>query len=233
MSSKRCSGNGNKMHITQLSSRAHNNEDLTMQRSVDSGVWPKMWNWKLKHIRVERRVLGEWMVSFIGEDLPWECSALIEMENGLYITLEVEIFIWYCRLKSAIWHCRLSRRCVLESKMLEPECHFSHDDINRAAIGGNQGLPTKRGTVWVTEWVRQGIHCIEALELLKTSDPSPNSQVGWLQMLFISSMQFIKVHPDVWTSSIYTSCKLHIRSTWSHLEISHDKSPQLQIVSTL
>ena len=32
------------------------------------------------------------MVSFIGEDLPWECSALIEMENGLYITLEVEIF---------------------------------------------------------------------------------------------------------------------------------------------
>ena len=104
MSSKRCSGNGNKMHITQLSSRAHNNEDLTMQRSADSGVWPKMWNWKLKHIRVERRVLGEWMVSFIGEDLPWECSALIEMENGLYITLEVEIFIWYCRLKSAIWH---------------------------------------------------------------------------------------------------------------------------------
>ena len=32
------------------------------------------------------------MVSFIGEDLPWECSALIEMENVLYITLEVEIF---------------------------------------------------------------------------------------------------------------------------------------------
>ena len=45
------------------------------------------------------------MVSFIGEDLPWECSALIEMENVLYITLEVEIFIW---LATEIRHMALS-----------------------------------------------------------------------------------------------------------------------------
>ena len=71
-------------------------------------------------------------------------------------------------------------------------------------------------------------HCIEALEQLKSWAPTPTSQVG-RSLLFISWMQFIKVHnPDVCTSSLCTPCKLHIcKPAEPNLAMKNDKSSLL------
>ena len=65
-------------------------------------------------------------------------------------------------------------------------------------------------------------HCIEALEQLKSWAPTPTSQVG-RSLLFISWMQFIKVHnPDVCTSSLHI-CK----PAEPNLAMTNDKSSLL------